>query len=149
MTTPRDNCWQCGAPPLGSLEHDGRAARWRCRIRLYDETQPAEPQADSDPELDADKPGTVICVGLRGVVAELYQVAMQFHGTPHLAGLEPAHLESKIPGLRPTLSRRGGNACWRLKYKTPRGNDWTARVDMERIEPDAPVPEIPKFRRPA
>lgn len=147
MTKEREACWQCGAPPLGSLEHDGRAAKWRCRIRLYDALRMEEPQADSDPELDADQPGTMICSGLRGVADTVFQLAMQFHNSPQLAGLEPATLDAKIPGLRPTLSRRGGNACWRIKYQTPRGAEWLARVDLERVEHDAPAPAVPKFRR--
>lgn len=148
MTKTRENCWQCGAPPRGSLEHDGRAARWRCRIRLYDDARPGEPAADSDPELPADAAGTVFCAGLKGVADTVLQLAEVFHGTAELPGLDPDTLDRKIPGLRPTLSRRGGNACWRLKYTTPRGAHWLARVDLERVEETAePAPAAPTFRR--
>ena len=141
-------CWQCGAEQLSDLELDKRAAKWRCRIRLY-LGDSSEPQADSDPDLEADAPGTVICAGLRGVADTVIQMAAAFHDAPTLAGLEPATLDAKIRGLRPTLSRRGGNAVWRLPY-TVGDNPWLARVDLERVaEPGADYqePAKPTFRR--
>lgn len=122
-------------------EEDGRAAKWRCRFRLYDQRTPAEPMADSDPELTADQPGTQIIAGLPDVAIELGALASAFHGTPMLRGLSQQELERRLKGLRPTISRRKGNATWRVPYDTEEswsvGKDhragWLARVDLERV----------------
>lgn len=151
----QSHCPSCGELIAGSLAHDRRAATWRVRVRLYDMTKPEEPQADSDPELDADKPGTLVCAGLKGVADTVAQLAAMFHGTAQLPGLETATLDAKIPGLRPTLSRRGGNAVWRLPYDTARTFSaspdhrpiWLARVDLFRVDAEPTVAEGPKFRR--
>ena len=142
-------CWNCGQPQLSDLELDKRARKWRCRVRIYDQGDPDEPQADSDPELQAGEPGTVICAGLKGVADTVLQMAVQFHGTPLLKGMDTATLEHRINGLRPTLSRRGGNAVWRIPYDTERTWDetgqrqpgWLARVDLERVGQVAEVAE--------
>lgn len=155
MTRVPTHCPNCGTAIAGSLEHDKRAVQWRCRIRLYDMTAGDEPQADSDPELDAGAMGTVLCAGLKGVADTVIQMAALFHGTPMLKGLDTATLDAKIPGLRPTLSRNEGKAVWRLPYDTLRTWDesgrrapgWLARVDLERVEEvEAPAP-APRFRR--
>lgn len=153
------NCPNCGCN-LSGLEHDKRAVRWRFRIRLYDmAVDELAPQADTDPELDAETMGTWEASGLRGVADAVIQVATTFHGTPMLKGLETERLDAKIPGLRPTLSRRGGNAVWRLPYDTLRTWDetghrppgWLARVDLERIPDEENLPAAPvasPLRRP-
>lgn len=151
------NCPQCGCN-LSGLEHDKRAVRWRVRIRLYDLAySDTEPMADTEPELHPTDPGTWEAAGLKGVADLVIQLAMNFHHTTEpLKGLEPERIDAKIPGLRPTLSRRGGNAVWRLPYDTQRTWDatghrspaWLARVDLERIEDKAPEPAPrPTFRR--
>jgi hypothetical protein len=154
MTTK--HCWQCGAPQLSDLELDKRARKWRVRIRLYDMiADDTEPRADSDPELSPDQPGTLICAGLKGVVDTVLQLAVAYHGTGALSGLDTETLDARIPGLRPTLSRRGGNAVWRIPYDTVRSFDptgqrkpaWLARVDLERINPEAPKRAPQGFRR--
>lgn len=141
-------CPNCGHS-LSGLEHDKRAVRWRFRIRLYDLlTDDKMPQADTDPELDAAAMGTWEAAGLKGVAESVIQVATAFHNTQHLPGLELATLEAKIPGLRPTLSRRGGNAVWRIPFTSSRGVEWLARVDLERMGDEAPVAQPrPMFRR--
>jgi hypothetical protein len=124
------------APP-GEL--DGRTARWRCRFRLYDQRD--ELQADSDPELSPEAAGTQIIAGLPGVAVELGSLAAAFHGTTQLRGLSTPELERRLRGLRPTLSRRKGNAVWRVPYDTPQTwreaenhtPAWLARVDIERV----------------
>ncbi len=148
------HCWQCGAPQISDLELDKRARHYRVRIRLYDQGDPDEPQADSDPELGPGEPGTVICAGLKGVAATVMQMAAAFHRTTALVGLDAETLEARIPGLRPTLSRRGGNAVWRLPYDTERATEgrepaWLARVDLERVADPALQPAEPnsKLRR--
>jgi hypothetical protein len=157
MTHILKNCPGCGINLTG-LENDKRAVRWRCRVRLYDMvTDDKSPQADSDPELDPDQPGTEIVWGLKGVADLVIQMAGLYHGTGMLSGLDAATLDAKIPGLRPTLSRRGGNAVWRLPYDTVRtwsadpGHEpvWLARVDLERVDGDeeAPSHERPHYRR--
>lgn len=123
---------------------DGRAARWRVRVRLYSDARPSEPEADSDPDLAADKPGAEILTGLPAVAEHLRALATTFHGQDPV-GLDDATLLHRIKSLRPTLSRRGGDAVWRVPYMvTPaerfgqRGNlalqqKWLARVDIERV----------------
>lgn len=140
-------CWKCGAAQLSDLELDKRTRQWRVRIRLYDQARPQEPQADSDPELAPDAPGTMICSGLGGVADTVMVMAHQFHEAPCL-GLDAETLNAKIPGLRPTLSRRRGNAVWRLVY-TVCGREWLARVDLERCDDPAKaqIVELSKFRR--
>lgn len=122
---------------------DGRAAQWRCRFRLYDQRFPDEPQADSNPELAADAGGTMVISGLPEVAVELGVLACMFHATPLLRGLSQQELERRLKGLRPTLSRRGGQATWRVPYDTVESfterkdhvPGWLARVDIERVTP--------------
>ena len=156
MTTK--HCWQCGAPQMADLEADKRARWWRARVRLYDLSKDGnEPQADSDPELSPELPGTLICAGLRGVADAVIQLATAFHGGPCI-GLDMDTLDARIPGLRPTLSRRGGNAVWRIPYDTTQSFDpvrhqqkptWMARVTLERIKDPAKAtaPKPTGFRR--
>lgn len=108
---------------------DGRAQQWRCRVRLY-KAGMSEPEADSDPDIDADKPGTLIIAGLPGVAEELGRTAREFHGA-NCAGLDMDTLRHRLKSLRPTLSRRGGDAVWRVPYRAPDGVEWLARVDIE------------------
>lgn len=155
MTRTPTHCPNCGHPIVGSLEHDKRAVKWRVRVRLYDMiADDKSPQADSDPELAPDVPGTLVCAGLKGVADVVMQLAMTFHHTTQLPGLDAKTLDAKTPGLRPTLSRRGGNAVWRLPYDTQRTFDparreaaWMARVDLERIDATPEGTNHPTFRR--
>lgn len=123
-----------------STENDARHAKWRCRFRLYNMAMATdEPEADSDPDLTPDKPGTQILSGLLAVAEEVIALAAAFHTGTEIRGLEPVELDRKLRGLRPTLSRRRGNAVWRLHYgvaDTWRDGDkdgWLARVDIERV----------------
>lgn len=122
---------------------DGRQAKWRVRVRLYTAERPDEPEADSDADLAADKPGATIIAGLPSVAEHLAILATTFHAQPCL-GLEPDILLHRLKSLRPTISRRGGDAVWRVPYSiASRGqwepNDlrakqnWLARVDVERV----------------
>jgi hypothetical protein len=116
---------------------DGRTARWRCRFRVYREGQD-EPEADSDAELRPDLPGTTVIAGLPNVASEVIALAAAFHSKAMVLGLSREELSRKLDGLRPTLSRRGGNAVWRLEYKTIDMNthgterNWLMRVDIIR-----------------
>lgn len=119
---------------------DARTVNWRIRIRLYDQRQPNDPAADTDPELPPDRPGTTILRGLPAVADEVIQLARAFHNSPEpLKGLSTEELDRRLRGLRPTLSRRGGNAVWRLPYDTVdqwregSPGSWLARVDIERV----------------
>lgn len=117
----------------GGFKADGRANTWRARIRLYQDEYPNEPTADSDPDLGPDKPGASTFKGLPAVAECVAELAHEFHRGP-CAGLNVETLKEKLKGLRPTISRRRGNAVWRLGYKAPDGYTWTARVDIERID---------------
>lgn len=128
-----DLCPHCGQPMPPTTDYapdDKRAADWRLRIRLYAQGTD-EPVVDTDPDLSPDQPGTWTCRGLPAMGALLHDTAEAFHGTP-TSGLDTVTLTRRIRGLRPTLSRRGGNAVFRVPYSTP-GHDWQARVDLERI----------------
>lgn len=125
--------------PSASGIMDGRTAKWRCRFRIYSAQKMDEPVADTDPELAADAPGTMVLAGLPNVATALAQIAVQFHERQQLAGLSSDELERRLRGLRPTLSRRGGEAVWRVPYDTLDSfNDraltrgWMMRVDIRR-----------------
>lgn len=151
MTTP---CPTCGQPPRTATAPpvDGRAIDWRVRVRLYRAARLDTPEADSDPDLPAAANGATICYGLPGVADHLRALADGFHGQP-CAGLDQETLRHRLNSLRPTLSRRGGNAVWRVPYTVqPPVRDqnrlapehvilrelepqaWLARVDVERVE---------------
>ena len=154
MTIQR--CWNCGQPQMSDLELDKRARSWLVRIRLYNmAANPKEPDADTDPVLGPEQRGTLVCKGIRGIVDAVVQLATLHHGEL-LHGLDIEALDAKIPGLRPTLSRRGGTAVWRLPYDTaetldPTGQrkpSWLARIDLERIpDKESPAPKPMRFRR--
>ena len=135
------HCPTCNRPlplPPDQMPPDNRAVAWRLRLRLYatDDTA-TEPVADSDPDLPPDQSGTIICRGLPAVADYLRDTATAFHtgADDHpgltITGLDSATLAHRIKGLRPTLSRRGGNAVFRVAYGTP-GHEWLARIDIER-----------------
>lgn len=112
---------------------DKRTRPFRARIRLYCNGAD-EPDADTDMELPADKPGTLVLRGLPAVAAELAALCAHFHGQA-CAGLDAATLRWRLNGLRPTLSRRGGNGVWRVPYDVAIGKEtqpWLARVDLVR-----------------
>ncbi len=125
-----DKCPTCGQ--LTRPSGDGRASEWRIRVRLYTIARQYSPVADSDPELALDAPGSLVVRGLPGVAMTLMNMAESHHGAP-CEGLDASTLGNKIRGLRPTLSRRGGNAVWRVPYHV-NGAHWLARVDIQREE---------------
>ena len=133
--TEPDACPTCGQP--WPADKDGRANRnrlWRCRVRLYNLATPDEPEADSDPELEPGAAGTLLLRGLPEVADTLARMASEFHQQAP-AGLGLGLLKHRLKGLRPTLSRRGGNAAWRVPYTViQRDNEqaWLARVDIQR-----------------
>ena len=110
---------------------DARTAEWRARFRLYGTANADEPAADSDLELEADQPGSEVYRGLPAVADELRQMAAVHHKGVCI-GLEPDTLRHRLKSLRPTLSRRKGNATWRVPYTAPDGEYW-ARVDLVRL----------------
>lgn len=125
-------CPNCGTKVTHANQHDGRAVAWRVRVRLFGPNNLKELAADSDPDLPVESLGATVLQGLPAVAEHVAALAMGFHGVP-CAGLDLGTLQHKIKGLRPTLSRRGGNATWRLNYSTPDG-EWIARADLAREE---------------
>lgn len=127
VLTPVCDC--CGQP----ISVDARAVSWRCRIYLYDAAD--DIRADSDDGLPLGAPGTLITVGLLGVAEALSFAASQYHNQ-ETVGLDEATLRHRLKALRPTLSRRGGNAVWRVPYQVSgdgAARHWMARVDIERV----------------
>lgn len=125
-------CPSCG---FEFEERDGRAAQWCARFRFY-KGSTADPYADSDEELPADAPGAQTFSGLPAVAAELHRLGLWLHGKADatvLSGLELDTLLHKLRGLRPTISRRKGNAVWRVSYSVG-GVAWLARVDVVRVD---------------
>jgi hypothetical protein len=115
---------------------DNRATYWRVRVRLYAAEHVDDPVADSDPDAPPDAAGETVLRGLTAVAEHVALLAGSYHGLLCL-GLESATLRHKLKGLRPTLSRRKGNAVWRLSYTTHEATgtrDWLARVDIERTQ---------------
>lgn len=115
-----------------SLEADGRATKWRCRVRLYNMNRPDEAEADSDPDRPADAMGETVLGGLPAVAEWLAQLAHGFHAGMEINGLDLTTLRHRLKALRPTISRRGGNAVWRVPY-TVSDLGWMARVDVIRV----------------
>lgn len=136
-------CPQCGYQ-FTQIEAsmDGRAVKWRIRVRLYDmRRDPPELEADTEGDNgDQDAAGTMICLGLPGVAETLRDLAAGFHSSP-VMGLDMEALRHRLKALRPTLSRRKGNAVWRVPYEVaatfngdPVKYPWMARVDIEKVE---------------
>lgn len=124
-------------------EADGRLQRWRSRVRLYNAARMDEPEADSDPDLPADSSGATVLLGLPAVADDLAILASKYHKAA-CAGLDGDTLRHRLKSLRPTISRRHGNATWRVPYRVfvPRNTiqdggeqEWLARVDVERVDP--------------
>lgn len=122
--------------PGNNGDADGRTAKWRCRFRVYREDQD-EPEADTDADMPPDRAGSTIISGLPSVGAEVIALANAFHAKDAVLGLSREDVAHKLKGLRPTLSRRGGNAVWRVKYQTIDNlhgteRNWLMRVDIIR-----------------
>jgi hypothetical protein len=122
-----EKCPTC-QQPLKRPDLDGRLVHWRVRVRLYLPTHMDEPAADSDPDLSPDRPGDTVVAGLPAVALHVQELAEGYHGGA-CEGLDEATLHHKLKGLRPTLSRRGGNAVWRLYYRYLT-HEMFARVDI-------------------
>lgn len=129
------------APNEAIVDH--RATAWRFRVRVYGwQDGFREPLADSDDELEPGEPGTLEARGLRLVADTAVRMATDYHADGPLSGLDADTLDRKVRGLRPTLSRRGGNATWRLHYNTqrsvkpgdPRDMAYMLRIDLERVD---------------
>lgn len=112
-------------PPSGK---DSRTTPRRIRVRLF-KVGADEPAADTDAGLPASDPGTWLVNGLPAMAQALAMCAASYHEGAMIAGLDKAELERRIKGLRPTLSRRGGDAVWRVPY-TVDDAPWQARVDV-------------------
>lgn len=124
---------------LQSLDasHDGRAVPWRVRLRLFPPDR-MDPDADTDPELAPDAPGTDIVHGLHGVSLWAAGILSAYHQSQGHA-LQPDVTDEftrRIPSVRPTLSRNEGVAMWRVNYMV-NGQAWLARVDLKREQPAA------------
>jgi hypothetical protein len=66
---------------------DGRSALWQVRVRLYNLARGDEPEADSDPDLPADRMGVTIIRSLPGVAEHVAALASAFHGAACLVWL--------------------------------------------------------------
>lgn len=116
----------------GAVITDGRTNKWRVRVRLFDSVHPNDAAADTDPDLGPSESGVEIIAGLPNVAGFVAEIATSYHQTT-CVGLDGPTMRHKLKGLRPTLSRRGGNAVWRLPYRAAE-QEWLARVDIERVE---------------
>ena len=111
---------------------DQRTSPRLIRIRLY-RRGAEEPAADSEMQGDhtapPDAPGSWVVHGLPEVAHALATTAAAFHTNDPITGLDRATLLHRIKALRPTLSRNGGTAVWRVPYAVD-GANWDARVDV-------------------
>lgn len=144
MTKHLTICPHCGGDLEGQF--DGRADFWHARLRLYDmEVNPDDPMpgADSDAGLSPDKPGATQIRGLWKVLSNAATQAADYHanflGEPAtLRGFDTDTLDRKLRGIRSTLSRNRGRACFRIEYDTAdsfrpdpeRKPRYLARVDV-------------------
>ena len=110
---------------------DNRAAFWRIRVRLFKAATDKECEADSDEGLDGRAPGETVVRGLANVAEHLGALANAFHEGQPVTGLDIETLTHRLKSLRPTLSRHGGDAVWRVPYSAG-GIEWLARVDVVR-----------------
>ncbi len=111
---------------------DRRIRDWAIRIRLYSDNIDVDAVADTQPDDPPDAGGDWVVHGLGAACAALQNVVYGYHaGTPP-AGLDNERLQRAIKGLRPTISRRGGNATLRLEYAAG-GTVWTVRMDVDRV----------------
>lgn len=124
-----EKCPACGQAL--TTAPDGRAQNWRIRVRLYDSAHGEEPVGDSDAELAAGEPGARVLNGLPAVALAVADDVAGFHERETVPGMTCEELVHRLKSLRPTLSRRGGNAVWRLHYQTD-GLHMLARVDVEK-----------------
>lgn len=139
LQTRAAKCWMPGAGML-----DRRTAKWRCRFRIYDMVHsPDEPFADTEEGKPVDAPGSDdwIIDGLPAVATMITDLARRAHGNVQFQGLSGDDLARGLRGIRPTLSRRGGNAKWRIDYDTLESfneyrqkRGWLMRVDIIREE---------------
>jgi hypothetical protein len=113
-------------PIAAKAEADKRTVRWRIRLLLY--APSGELVADTDPELPPEAPGTIVVASLPGVAEELHSTIMRHYGGHKLEGVTMPELLHRIRSLRPTLSRRGGAATWRVPFKM---DDLPWRVDVD------------------
>lgn len=130
-----------GGPDAPVGEADGRTAKWRCRFRIYDTRNLDDVVADSDDGLPPDHPGATVLSGLPNVAAEARELAKIFHEGKTLVGMSREELDRRLKSVRPTLSRRGGDAAWRVPYETMvdhggivNRRSWLMRVDILREE---------------
>lgn len=134
-------CPRCGCEFGHENEVDGRAATFRCRLRIYDKDQP-EAVADTDPEIVQSDEGTVDLMGFPAIATYILQATAQQHeGEGALWGLNYENVKQHLHNIRSTLSRRKGSATFRLQYDSAR--TWTdhddhvpqylVRVDMVRV----------------
>lgn len=115
-----------------AADADARNAFWRTRIRIYRADDPSTVVDDSDYGEPEDKPGAEVVRGLQGVAEYLQQLmGWRFNGAA-VEGLDDMTLKHRQKALRPTLSRRGGNAVWRVPFKVD-GVEWSASVYVERV----------------
>lgn len=106
---------------------DGRAALWRIRILLWHTTAGADRAslvADSDPEQTYDAnnvaPGSSVIAGLPAVAREVKALVEAYHAGADPGwipeGISEPTLQSKLRGLRVSLSNSGGQCVWRVRY---------------------------------
>lgn len=91
---------------------DHRENAWATRVVLL---EGKEPLADTHPDLPPDAFGDWQASGLKGVAALVRDLAVQFHGEPP-TGFDAETIKKRIASVRVTLSRRGGNAVWKIPY---------------------------------
>jgi len=134
-------CPHCGGKlTKAQLSQDRREIPWRVRVRLYGPHDEKVPEADSDLELSPEKPGLTVVEGLPGVAAHVRALAASWHGGAALTGLNDETLKHSLKSLRPTISRRGGDAVWRVRYQVGTNDGvqgWLARVDVQRENQNA------------
>lgn len=122
------------------VDTDGRAVKWRCRFRIYDQRKgrDAAPEADSEYPAEADQPGTWIITSLPAVCSEAAAMARQLHPGGALLGLGAENLAKVLRGFRPTLSRNNGRGTMRFYYdnfesfKDDGNPAYLIRVDIEK-----------------
>lgn len=115
---------------------DGRTTAWRVRLQIFGPDGSLEADSDAD-NGDIQAPGETIIHGVKPVADWAAAAALAFHaerGETVTSGLDQSLLYHKINSLRPTLSRNGGKATWRIPYVVGENEKWLVYIPIARQE---------------
>lgn len=113
-------------------QHEGRAIKWRCRMRLYTITDGfSTPIADSTGSDDPIRPGDDVFPTLPAVISWMIELADNHHKTTCF-GISETTLRKKLGKIYNQLTLRGDGQAVLLADYLANNNRFRARVDLLR-----------------